>query len=621
MFDLMIYLLAIIVIVPLSKFLGLGAVVGYLIAGALIGPHGFSLLHEMKNGTPELAEFGVIMMLLLIGLEMSPKLLWKMRGPIFGLGSLQVGLSILLFGVAGLFLGHLWPTALTIGIILAGSSTAIVLKTLQEQGYSKSTGGVRALSVLLFQDIAVVPMLAILPLLGAGESTGGSSLQRFLMTFGAVAGIIVAGRLISRRVFRWISKTKLREMFTALALFIVVGSAWVMHLVGVSSALGTFLAGVVLADSEFKHQIEADIEPFKGLLLGLFFITIGSSIELPLLVQQPMQILFWVAGIILLKSVLIYFLGRVTRMKHPESLLFGVSLAQGGEFAFVLIGQAGGLVSRELAQILTVAVAITMALTPVLILMTVRLAMCQTQKAKTEKREPDQVAESEKNNPILVIGVGRFGQTLIRFLRANGIASTVLDIDSEQIEIIGRFGIKSYFGDGSNPDLLMAAGLDRCRALVIAIDEAETTLKIAETVRALHPKLPIFARVYDRLEAYKMLHLGVHETMIETSGSAIALATEILKTFGFSPEQASARGQLFHINNQRSIKDLSKRYLKEDRDSFIQASREMAEQLEAIFRTDPDELSRGAYSEWPKNAAYSGISSEATASKTSPKSS
>lgn len=602
MHDLLVYLLAMVVIVPLSKYVGLGAVIGYLLAGAAIGPQGLSLLQNTRNGTPELAEFGVIMMLLLIGLELSPRLLWKMRGPIFGLGSVQVLSTVALFGLVLGLLGLSGSAAITIGIIVSASSTAIVMQTLQEHGYAKSTGGERAFSVLLFQDIAVVPMLAILPILGASvePTKSGSPWLKALLIFSAVAGIVLAGRFLANRLFRFISRTKLRETFTALALLIVVASAFLMHAVGVSPALGTFLAGVVLADSEFKHQIEADIEPFKGLLLGLFFITIGSSIQFSLLRDQPWVIAQWVLAIIFGKALLLYTMARLSRLKPPESLLFAAALAQGGEFAFVLIAQAGQLLSPETAQILTASIALSMAAAPLLIKLTIKQGMSRLECIKSVERLPDTVDESEKDNPVLVIGIGRFGQTLIRFLRANNYAATVLDIDSEQIEIMARFGIKSYFGDGSNPDLLRAAGLERARALVIAIDEPETALKIVETIRVQYPKLPIFSRVYDRIQAYKMLQLGVKEIMVETSGSAVALGVEVLKTFGMAPEKAASKAQLFHVNNQRSIQDLSKRFSEEDRESFIQASRQMAEQLEAILRSDPEELQQGASSEWPR---------------------
>ncbi len=604
MHDLLIYLLATIVVVPLSKFAGLGSVIGYLLSGVLIGPQGLKLLTQ-QQGTSEIAEFGVIMMLLLIGLELNPKLLWKMRGPIFGLGAMQMLGTIGLFtGGILLFGGVNFSAAVTVGMIVSVSSTAIALQTLQEQGYAKSAGGERSFAVLLFQDIAVIPMLAVLPFLGAdiGDGAHGSQspIVKALLVFGAVIAVVGAGRFLIRPAFKLISRTKLREAFTAMALFIVLGAAALMHAVGLSPALGAFLAGVVLADSEFRHQIEADIEPFKGLLLGLFFITIGSGIRFDLIAQRPLEVAQWIPLIILGKAALVFVIGRIAKLRAPESLLFAVSLAQGGEFAFVLIGRTGGLLSPETAQILTAAIAISMALAPLLIKLTIRKGMSRLECVTTQERAPDTVDESDRDNPVLVVGIGRFGQTLVRFLRANGYRTTVLDIDSEQIDIIARFGIKSYFGDGSNLDLLRAAGLDRAKVLVLAIDEAETALRIVETVRPQYPNLPIFTRAYDRIHAYKLLHLGVNDVAIETSGSALYLGTEILKSLGLKPERVEAKAKLFYVNNQRSIRDLAKRFHEEDETSFIQASKQLAEQLDTLLRSDPEELSKGASSEWPR---------------------
>lgn len=605
--ELLIYLLAVVVVVPLAKQFGLGSVIGYLAAGMLIGPGGFGLL-EHHEETSQVAEFGVVMMLLLIGLELNPSVLWKMRGAIFGMGSLQVLLTIGVFAGALVAIGTTPNSALVIGMIMAVSSTAVVIQTLQEHGYAKSAGGERAFAVLLFQDMAVIPLLAGLALLGA-TATGahGSShtpAQTVLLTVGAVLAIAVGGRFLVRPIFRLISRAKLRETFTALALLIVIASAALMHAVGLSPALGAFLAGVVLADSEYRHQIESDIEPFKGLLMGFFFVTIGAGISLELLVAQPLAIALWAVAIVAGKALIAYPIARAARTRPPESLLFAVALAQGGEFAFVLIGQAGGLIAPETAQVLTAAIALTMAAAPLLIKLTIRHGMsrldCVT---PLVPREPDAIDESEKDNPVLVVGIGRFGQTLVRFLRANGHASTVLDIDSEQIDITARFGIKSYFGDGSNLDLLRSAGLERTRALVIAIDEPESTNRIVEEVRKSYPKLPIFARAYDRLHAYKLLHLGVTEVSIETSGSALMLGTELLKTLGTRPERAEAKAQLFQVNNQRSIRDLAKRFQEDDRETFIQASKQMSEQLEALLRSDPEELQQGASSDWTPPAA------------------
>ena len=593
---LLVCLLAMVLIVPLSKRLGLGSVLGYLIAGALIGPQGFALLGGSAERLAALAEFGVIMMLLLIGLELNPKLLWKMRGPIFGLGGLQVLATTLAFGAAAYAFGLSPSASLAVGMMISASSTAIVLQTLKERGYAKSVGGERTFAVLLFQDMAVIPMLALLPLLGAnGVSENGTPLgagKKALLILAAVAGVIGAGRFLIRPIFKAVSRTKIRETFTALALLIVVGAAAIMHAVGLSPALGAFLAGVVLADSEFRHQIEADIEPFKGLLLGLFFITVGASIQFSLILANPITVAGLVFAIILGKAGLVYAIGRSSRIPPPESLLFAMSLAQGGEFAFVLIGQASGLLTPETAQLLTAGIALSMAFAPLLIGLTITHGMSRFDCITETKREPDLVDESEKGNPVLVVGVGRFGQTLIRFLNANGIHSTVLDMDSEQIEVMAKFGIKSYFGDGANLDLLRAAGIENARAIVLAIDEPETTTRIVEELRRFYPKLPIFSRAYDRIHAYRLLHLGVHEIAIETSGSALSLGVELLKTLGVSAERAFQNSLVFKKNNDHSIRELAKRFHEDDRETYIQAARQSIQQLESLFESDPTQIGK-----------------------------
>lgn len=616
--DFLIVLASMVLVVPLAKRLGLGSVLGYLIAGVLIGPFGFGWLGQTDQAA-HLAEFGVIMMLLLIGLELNPRLLWKLRGPIFGMGSLQVVATAILFLCAGLALGIPWPSAVAMGLIISSSSTAVVLPTLQERGYAKSLGGERVFSVLLFQDMAVIPVLAALPFLaqsmgielvgGAGHSespvAGRGALFHTISIIGAVVVVVLAGRLAMRPIFALIGRLKMRETFTALALLIVMAASALMSWVGLSPALGAFLAGVVLADSEYRHQIEADIEPFKGLLLGLFFITVGAAIRLDLIQSEPLSVVGLVLAILVGKGLLLYGLARFVRMPPPESLLFAVSLAQGGEFAFVVITQAGGLLDPNHAQILTAAVALTMALAPLLIQLTIRYGMsrfeCQTPVAQ---RAPDQIEEGEKENPVLVIGIGRFGQTLTRFMNANGIRCTVLDIDSEQIELSARFQMKAYFGDGANLDLLKSAGIDHVRALVIAIDEPETTLRIVEEVRKTYPGLKIFARAFDRVHAYKLIHHGVDQIAIETSGSAIFLGTEVLKSLGIASARVFRKAQIFQKKNQQSIVELAKRFHEDDRESFINTTREVAQQLEAMLLSDQVQMKDSSDQGWepaPRN--------------------
>ncbi|MBL7714127.1 MAG: cation:proton antiporter [Bdellovibrionales bacterium] len=603
--DFLVVLASMVLVVPIAKRLGLGSVLGYLIAGVLIGPSGLGLLGQTEQAA-HLAEFGVIMMLLLIGLELNPKLLWKLRGPIFGLGSLQVLGTAALFFLLSLGLGLPWQSAVAIGLIVSSSSTAVVLPTLQERGYAKSVGGERAFSVLLFQDMAVIPVLAILPLLpkivrielppegnvhAAGALQNQGPAVKALLILGAVVAVVATGRLALRPLFALIGRLKIRETFTALALLIVMASAALMSWVGLSPALGAFLAGVVLADSEYRHQIEADIEPFKGLLLGLFFITVGAGIPIDLIQTYPLTVLGWVAAIVIGKGILLYALARMVRTPAPESLLFAASLAQGGEFAFVIIGQTSGLLLPSQAQVLTTSIAVSMALAPLLIQLTIRYGMsrldCQTPQ---EARKPDHIDAVERENPVLVIGIGRFGQTLTRFMNANGIKCTVLDIDSEQIELTARFQMKAYFGDGSNMDLLKAAGIEHARALVIAIDEPETTLRIVEEVKKSYPRLKIFSRSYDRVHAYKLIHHGVDQVAIETSGSAIFLGTEVLKSLGLASARVFRKAQIFQKKNQQSILDLAKRFHEDDRESFINTTREYAQQLEAMLLSDQTQM-------------------------------
>lgn len=600
--DLLVYLLAMVLVVPLAKRLGLGAVIGYLLAGVVIGPSGLSLLSQGAAANSEpIAEFGVIMMLLLIGLELNPKVLWQMRGPIVGLGGIQVVLTIALFAAVSLLIGIGAPAVWVVGMAISISSTAIVMQSLNETGYRKTLAGERSFAVLLFQDLAIIPMLAVLPVLaGATESSTGTDWAGVGKTIAAVLFLPLGGRYLIQPLFRALARTHLREAFTALALLIVVGTASLMHAVGLSPALGAFLAGVVLANSEFKHQIEVDLEPFKGLLLGLFFMTVGKRIELALIWNEPLQILGWIAAIVALKGFVLFAVGRIFKMPLPENVLFAVALAQGGEFAFVLLGQSQGLISNELVQVLTAAIAISMALAPLLITLTIRHVMsrleCQTPDAPEASNSknlasPQELHQDDRENPVLVIGVGRFGQTLIRLMRSNGFACTVLDIDSEQIEIMSKFGIRAYFGNGSNLDLLHSAGLHHCRALVVAIDDAEAAIKIVEAVRKDRPELPIFCRVYDRVQGYKLLNLGVREIAVETSGSAVVLGTELLKALGVPTAEAERRALNFQSKNNQSIRDLAARFGTEDRESFIQASRQATEQLEAMLQADTKILS------------------------------
>jgi glutathione-regulated potassium-efflux system ancillary protein KefC/glutathione-regulated potassium-efflux system protein KefB len=483
-----IYLAAAIVAVPIAKRLGLGSVLGYLIAGILIGPFVFELVGDQTD-VMHFAEFGVVMMLFLVGLELQPSRLWKLRNSIVGLGGLQVLLTSALFFIIGYFVLSLrWETALAIGLMLALSSTAIVLQTLTEKGWIKQEAGQSAFSVLLFQDIAVIPILALLPLLAFNDITSLSSSHgnliehypvylQVVISMATIAVIILAGKYISAPLFRYIAETRLRELFTLFALFLVIVIAVIMQKIGLSPALGTFLAGVVLAESEFRHELEVDIEPFKGLLLGLFFITVGASIDFPLLLAQFSHVILFVLGLILTKALVLYTLAKLFKIKSKQKLLFTFALAQGGEFAFVLLSLTSSLqiLTVEQTKITTLVVAISMLMAP-LLLMVYEKFIDRENNIQQAFDEPEQI-EPTKN--VIIAGYGRFGQIIGRLLTSQGYHLSILDHSPSQIDLLRRFGNKVFYGDAARQDLLVAAGANDAQLLVIAIDDADKVLEIA----------------------------------------------------------------------------------------------------------------------------------------------
>ncbi|MGB3613491.1 MAG: monovalent cation:proton antiporter-2 (CPA2) family protein, partial [Elainellaceae cyanobacterium] len=519
-FQAFIYLLAAVLSVPVAKRLGLGSVLGYLIAGVIIGPFVLGLVGGgQQEDVMHFAEFGVVLMLFIIGLELQPSLLWRMRGPILGLGGLQVALTTGAIAGAALLFGLAWPMALAVGMIFALSSTAIVLQTLEEKGMLKTEAGQSAFSVLLFQDIAVIPMLALLPLLApteaqaaqgsiilvaAQEGASRPGWQQTLLVMGVVGGIIVAGRFLMRPVFRFIADTRLREIFTATALLLVIGITLLMQLVGLSPALGTFVAGVVLAENEYRHELETNIEPFKGLLLGLFFISVGASINFNILFQQPLLILGLVAGLMAIKAVILFVLGRGFRLTPSSNALFALALAQGGEFGFVLFSFAeqNRVLPANITAPLVVVVALSMALTPLVLIVNERVIQPRFRAPRVEK-EADTIDDGE--TPVIIAGFGRFGQIVGRLLIANGFEATVLDHDASHIELLRRFGHKVFYGDSSRVDLLHAAGAEHAKLFVVAIDDPDRALKTVDLVQKHFPHLTILARASDRRHAYALI--------------------------------------------------------------------------------------------------------------------
>ncbi len=586
-----IYLLAALVAVPLAKRLGLGSVLGYLLAGVAIGPYALKLVGS-GGDVMHFAEFGVVMMLFLIGLELRPALLWKLRGPILGLGGMQVAATAAVLGVAAVCAGVTWKPAVAIGLILAMSSTAIVLQSLGEKGLLKSPGGEACFAVLLFQDIAVIPILAVLPLLqaypaGAGviNDPGMPPFARALLVLAALAGIVVAGRFLLRPFFRYIAATRLREMFTATALFVVIGMALLVQKAGLSAALGTFIAGVMLAESEYRVQLEADIEPFKGLLLGLFFISVGASIDFGTVVRQPATVAMIVAGLLALKFVVLLLLGWRFGLRDGDKFLFALALAQGGEFAFVLFSFANQVQVFSAAEVnlLVAAVALSMAAAPLLLMINEKLIQPRFHKAKPQ-RAADEI--DERDNPVILAGFGRFGHIVGRLLRANGFATTVLDHDADQVELLRGFGMKSFFGDATRLDLLHTAGAEKARLFIVAVDDEAKSLQMVKLVQQHFPKVKILARAASRQHAYELLRLGVQKVHRETLGSALDLSVEALKDLGLSDERARRAAEIFRAHDEASVREMAS--IEESDEAYMSTARKHIENLERALRSDID---------------------------------
>ena len=595
-----VYLAAAVVAVPLAKRLGLGSVLGYLVAGLVIGPFGLGFVGAEGEDVMHFAEFGVVMMLFVIGLELEPALLWRLRRPILGLGGLQVLLTTTLFTGVAIAVGLAWPQALAVGMTLSLSSTAIVLQTLAERGQLKTTGGQSAFSVLLFQDVAVIPMLALMPLLAggahgaAGEGAGHEAATTWiagmpawmatLTVLGAVAAIVVGGRYLLHPLFRVLGSVRMREVFTAASLLLVIGIALLMSKVGLSPALGTFLAGVVLANSEYRHELEADVEPFKGLLLGLFFISVGASMDVGLVVERPGLVGGMAAGIVALKFGVLAVLARVFGMGLDEALLFALALPQVGEFGFVLFSFANqeGVLGAAVTDPLVASVALSMAVTPLLLIANERILRPRFGTRQAPERDPDRI---EDRSPVLIAGFGAFGSTLGRLLTANRIPTTVLDIDSERVELLRSVGLEVYYGDATRSDLLDVAGAGEAALLVIAVDSPEKTMEVARTALHDFPNLTVMARAFDWQDAHELLQAGVHRVYRENLDASLRMGAEALTMFGFRAYQAERATQKFLRHDEESVRELTA-VRGEDRSRYLSAVRQRIQDLEALLRAD-----------------------------------
>jgi CPA2 family monovalent cation:H+ antiporter-2/glutathione-regulated potassium-efflux system protein KefB len=598
----MIYLAAAVLVVPLAKKLGMGSVLGYLLAGIIIGPYILGFVGQEGEDIMHVAEFGVVMMLFLVGLELEPSRLWRLRSSILGLGGLQVLGTSLFLAIPGMLLGLSWNVALAIGLIFSMSSTAIVLQTLGEKGLMRSSAGQNSFSVLLFQDLAIIPILAVLPLLSLHREGGAldthvepgwiEQLPGWLQTLAvlaAVAVVIVAGRTLVRPLLRYVAGTRLRELFTATALLLVVATTALMSAVGLSPALGTFLGGVVLANSEYRHELESDIEPFKGLLLGLFFIAVGSSVNFGLILKTPGLVIALVFSVMILKSVILYFLARMFKMGTDQGLVFAVSLSQVGEFAFVLLsfGRTQGVFDEKMTGIMMAVVALTMALTPLVIMMNEKLILPRVGTEElAEKIEPDRI---EEKNPVIIAGFGRFGNIAGRFLKANGIRTTVLEIDSDRVEVLRKLGLKVYYGDATREDLLKSAGANDAKLIIIALDSPEKCLELVETVKKHFPHLHIMVRAQDRTDAYELMDSGVLNLYRETFESSLRMGVDALKLLGRRSYQAHRAMHIFRKHDNRALKHLAA--LRGDRKQYINHAREKILELEKFIEADMQDRS------------------------------
>jgi monovalent cation:proton antiporter-2 (CPA2) family protein len=576
-----IFLAAAVIAIPIFRYFKLGSVLGYLAAGIIIGPAALGLISKIDT-TQHIAEFGIVLLMFVIGLELQPSRLWVLRKPIFGLGLAQVLATSLGIGSAAYFLfEQSRESAFIIGFGLSMSSTALVLQLLAERGQLNSQFGRSAFSILLFQDIAVLPALALLPLLGVGAAkTVGPGGWLALKFIAVLAAVVIGGRYVLRPMLRIVAATRVAEAFTAAGLLVVIGTALLVSQVGLSLSLGAFLAGVLLADSEFRHELEADIEPFKGLLLGLFFITVGMSANLALVREKPLTIAGLTVGFMLTKVVVLRAIGRLSGLSTPASRGLAFSLPSGGEFAFVLFGLAAslGVMAAEVSELLVLVVTASMILSP--LLLTLHDALFK--KKETDNRPFD--TPEEIYPKVIIAGFGRFGQIVGRILRAKRIAFTALESNQTQVDFLRRFGNQVFYGDASRLEMLRAAHADNAEVFVLAIDDVEASVRTAELIAKHFPHLKIFARARNRQHAFRLMDLNVRYTIRETLVSSLEMSEKILETLGLSKSSSVETVRRFRAHDEITM--AKQQAVKDDEKKFLQTTRESAEQLLQLFETD-----------------------------------
>jgi len=593
----LIYLAAAVICVPVAKRLGMGSVLGYLLAGMLIGPFVLGFIGKEGQDIMHFAEFGVVMMLFLIGLELEPSQFWKMRKSIVGMGSIQMVFTSMLIFALMMILGQVWQVSLAVALAFAMSSTAIVLQTIKEKGLSGTASGQASFSVLLFQDIMVIPILAILPLISVRGLTESRHIDSSLIGnlpgwmqgiafFGAVAVIFFGGRYLFVPLLRVVARTRLRELFTASSLLLVVSVALLMQAIGFSPALGTFLAGVVLAGSEYRHELESDLEPFKGLLLGLFFIGVGASINFELIGSMPFLISGLVAGVMLIKFLILFATGRIFKVATDQNLLFAFALSQVGEFAFVLLSFSNQLnvIDREWMDIMMAVTAITMTITPLLLLLNERVIDPKFGVKEISGQEKESASEIEEHHQVIIAGFGHFGSTIGRFLRANGVEAIILDHDSDRVSLLRKMGFKVYYGDATRLDLLQAAGADKAKILIAAIDSPEINQELIAMARKNFPDLHIMARARSRMDAYELIDMGLSDIYRESLHTSVKLAVDVLGKLGQRNYTATRQGQKFLQYDEAALKEMAEH--RHDMKQYVLKARETFKLQEELLAKD-----------------------------------
>ncbi|MDF0534814.1 monovalent cation:proton antiporter-2 (CPA2) family protein [Shewanella yunxiaonensis] len=577
----LLFLLAGVVLVPLGKRFGVGPILSYLAAGVILGPAGIGVVSEPQS-VLHFAEFGVVLMLFMMGLQLSPGKLWELRSAIFGLGSGQLLLSWAAVAIFSAYVGLSWPAAIIIGAALSLSSTAFAVQLMTDQRLLTTPVGRDAFGVLLMQDLAVIPMLLLTAYLAPNAADAGHRAVPWYWTCVALLGFLLMGKYLLPRLLQLVAASGVREVLTAFSLLLVMGSAALMAWLGLSSGMGAFLAGVLLANSSYRHQLETDIDPFKGLLLGLFFMAVGMSMDLSLLLKEPLLLLGILLAMLAIKTLVLVLLGKLRRHAWRSSVALGLILAEGGEFAFVLLSQAhlSGLLSQELSQALVLVIGLSMAVTPYLL----RAFRATGKPAEDHNRLADVIDPGESE--VVIAGFGRMGQITGRILASTGIPFVALDKDARHVDVVRQFGSEVYFGDAKRLDMLLSAGLTKARVILITVDSVDDSLEIVNQVQTHFPHVTIVARARDRNHAYRLMNMGVTRVFRETFGSALSASESVLQTLGMSQVQASERVRIFAEHDKAQV--VAGAEHKDDLKALIRISNEGKAELESLMRADRD---------------------------------